>query len=187
MPDPSPSFIPHAPTRFSPRLIAEGGAWLFNLALFAFIASLVAAGGLFVYQRSLASTRADWQAQVAGQEAELRPDLLVQLTDLSNALGVTRELLSRHVYASNALLFVQSVTHPFVYFTALSFSRDARKIELSGSARNYQTVAEQVQFLESHPQVEKVDFGGLSRSERGLVNFRTAITFKPSLLQLRSQ
>ncbi|MDP3727522.1 MAG: hypothetical protein Q8R35_02685 [bacterium] len=177
------SFIPKAPARFSTQVVSVGGAWLFNLALVAFVASLVAAGGLFAYDRSLASTRVDWEEQVQGQEAELRPDLLAQIADLSSAIGVARELIANHVYTSNSLLLLQSVTHPFVSFSSMSFSRDARKIELVGSANSYRSVAEQVGLLETHPQVEKVDFGGLSVGEKGLVNFRLAVIFKPSLLQ----
>src|SRR3989344_1249832 len=98
------SFIPKAPARFSTQVVSVGGAWLFNLALVAFVASLVPAGGLFAYDRSLASTRADWEEQVQGQEAELRPDLLAQIADLSSAIGVSRALIASHVYASNSLL-----------------------------------------------------------------------------------
>lgn len=187
MADPVPSFTLKAESRISPRVIAEGGAWLFNLALVAFVASLVAAGGLFLYQRSLAASRADWEQQVAGQEEDLKPELLAQLSDLSTAIGVTRQLLSSHVYASNILLFIQSVVHPAVSFSSLAFSRDARKIELVGAANSYQAVAEQVEILEANPLVEKVDFGGLARNEKGLVNFRTAIIFKLGLLQVKSQ
>lgn len=177
------SFIPKAQPRFSAQVVSVGGAWLFNLGLVAFIASLVAAGGLFAYGRSLAATRADWEEQVQGQEAELRPDLLAQIADLSSAIGVSRELIAGHVYASNSLLLLQSVTHPFVSFSSMSFSRDAHKIELVGSANSYRSVAEQVGLFETHPQVEKVDFGGLSVSEKGLVNFKLAVIFKSSLLQ----
>lgn len=185
MADPAPSFIPKAPSEFRPRFVAESSAWLFNLALVAFIASAVAAGGLFVYRRSLASAEADWSQQVAGQEAELRPDLLAQLADLSSSLSTARELLGKHAFTANALLFVQAVTHPSVSITSLTFSRDARKIEFVGIAASYQTVAEQIRIAEAHPQVETVDFGGLSRIDRGLVNFRAAIVFRPSLLELR--
>ncbi|MBI4132445.1 MAG: hypothetical protein HY474_02320 [Candidatus Sungbacteria bacterium] len=182
MPEPAASFIPRAEPQFAARAVREGGVWLFNFALAAFAASALAWGGLFLYQRSLASARADWEEQVAAQEAELKPDLLAQIADLTASIGVAREILNNHVYASNVLLLLQSFTHPAVSFSTMSFSRDARKIELTGLAASYRSVAEQVNFFESHPQVEKVDFGGLAVGERGLVNFRLAVIFKPSLL-----
>ncbi len=176
-------FIPKEASALGSHLGVGSGAWLFPLVLVAFIASLVAAGGLFFYQRSLEATHADWQEQVRGQEEDLRPELLAQISDLSSSISVARELLSGHVFASHAFILLQSVTHPFVSFSSMSLSRDAKKIELSGVANSYRSVAEQVGLLETHPQVEKVDFGGLSVGERGLVNFRLAVIFKPSLLQ----
>lgn len=176
-------FIPKEASAFRSHIAGAGGAWLFQLALVAFIAALVAAGGLFFYQRSLEATYADWQEQVRGQEEDLRPELLAEVSDLSSGISVARELLSSHVFASNAFILLQSVTHPFVSFNSMALSRDAKKIELSGVASSYRSVAEQVGFFETHPQVEKVDFGGLSVGERGLVNFRLAVIFKPSLLR----
>lgn len=187
MADPSPAFILKERSALPARIASAGGAWFFSVALLLAAAAAVAAGGLYFYVRALEATRSRWLGEVAAREAELRPELLAELTALSRSFAVARELVANHAYPSNALLFVQSITHPFVSFTNFSFSRDARTIELTGAARSYQTVAEQVSFVESHPQVERVEFGGLSRSERGLVNFKLAIVFKPSLLQLRSQ
>lgn len=187
MPDPAQSFIPQARVALRKNLAVEAGGWLFSLSLVLVVVSVVAAGGVFFYRRSLESTLRAWIEQVSSQEAELRPELLAQVSELSSALAVARELLQNHVFSSNVLVFLQNIAHPTVQFHSLSFSRDARKIEVSGLAASYRSVAEQVSFMESHPQVEKVDFGGLSLGEKGLVNFKLAIIFRPSLIQLRSQ
>lgn len=187
MADPPTSFIPKSQPRLSAAFVAEGGAWLFNIALLLFVASAVGAGGLYLYRRSLASAYADWREQVVAQEAEFRPEFLAQFTDLSSALASARVLLAGHVYASSALLLVESLVHPSVSFNSLSFSRNQQTIELSGAAKSYQAVAEQIRTMEGNPQVESVEFGGLARSERGVVSFRLTVHFKPSLLELRSQ
>lgn len=176
------SFIP-TPRRGS--VAVYSGAWLFNIALAAFLASILASGGLFLYRRSLDASEADWQEQVKTQEAELRPDLLSQISDLTTSIGVARELITGHVYASGVLLLLESATHPFVGFGAMGFSRDSKKIDLTGVANSYRSVSEQINIFESHPQVEKVEFGGLSVGERGLVNFKLAVVFKPGLLAQR--
>jgi hypothetical protein len=180
MAEPAPSFIPKEHSAFRSRAITESGGWLFGVGLILCITVLVIIGGLFFYQRSLQATAAQWNEQVQAQEADLKLELLAQVTDLSRMIGVARELLSGHVFASNALLLTQSTVHSGVSLSALSFSRDSRKIELSGMADSYKSVAEQVNLFESHPQVEKVDFGGLSIGERGLVNFKIAVLFRPS-------
>ncbi len=183
MADPSAIIPREHSAAFRLPAVIIGSGWLFSLGLVAVVAAAVTAGGLFFYRRALLATQANWFEQITAQETELRPELLVQLTELSSALAVSRELVANHPSASNALLLIQSVTHPFVYFTSLTFSRDGRKIELSGAARSYQVVAEQIRSIESHPQVEQVEFGGLSRGERGLVNFKVTAIFKPALLR----
>lgn len=189
-PDPaSPRpLIPKPPRPFlSARFVAAGGSWLLTLGFILAFAALLAAGGLAVYQRSLDAARAEWVEQVELQEQELRPDLLAQLTDLNTGLNTVRELLSNHVAVSNAFVFLQATAHPKVQFNSFSFSRESRKIELAGVAASYHTVAEQIRTLEAHPQVEAVQFGGLSRDERGLVSFKLSISVKPELIAFRGR
>lgn len=188
MADSASSFILKERETFTSRIASSGGAWLFPIALLLFFAALAAAGGLFFYQHALTVSTQQWNDQIAAQEADLRPELLAQLTDLSTSLSVARSLLQSHVFASNALLLLQAVTHPSVRFLTFNFNSDSSKLEVSGEARSFQTVAEEVRLVEAHPQVTRVEFGGLSRSaSAGPVNFRMTIIFKPTLLLLRSQ
>ena len=168
-------------------MVSEGGAWIFTLSLIIFIAVLVLSGGLFFYQRTLETARAGWAEQVKNQENELRPELLGQLIELGTTFSSARELFSSHSFPSNVLTLIQSLTHPAVQYTGFSYSRSVRKIELTGLARSYQTVAQQVRAMEASPQVERVEFGGLSRNERGLVNFKLAVIFKATVLVLQSR
>lgn len=188
MPDsPFPAIIPKERAPALGRVVRAGSTWVFSGALVLFIAALVLAGGLYFYGRALQTTRGRWVEQVKAQEAELRPELLSQLTQLGATFASVRDLLSSHSFPSNVLTLVQSLTHPSVQFTGFSYSRSARKIELAGLARSYQTVAQQVRAMEASPQIERVDFGGLSRNERGLVNFKLAVIFKASVLVITSR
>lgn len=185
MADLTSSFINKDGSSARSRIVFESGAWLLNLGIVVFVLSLILVGGLFFYRRASEENRREWAKQVETDEAELRPDLLKQLTDLSDSLSAAQSLIRNHSFSSNALLLIQSVAHPSVQFSSLSFSRDSKKIDLSGLARSYQIVAEQVSFMEASPQVEKVEFGGLARNEKGLIDFRLAVIFKPTLLQLK--
>ena len=166
------------------KVVSEGGGWLLGLGVVVLLAALVIYVGLWVYQRSLVTVHSEWQEQIRNQESELRSDTLANLINVANSLAVGRELLSNHAWISQAFRFLEAATHAKVQFLKFDFLRDVRKIDLAGLASSYQTVAEQVRILESYPDVEKVAFGGLSRTEKGLVSFKLAITFKPSLLAL---
>lgn len=167
----------------SARIVQQSGALLFNLSLVLFLVALVAFGGLFFYRRALETTRAEWADQVKKREADFNAEGGVgRLLDTANALAVTRELIAKHVFPSNIFKLLEEVTLPRVQFSSFSYARDSRKVDLAGVAASYKTVADEVRILEAHPQIEKVDFGGLFVNDKGLINFRLAVVFKPSLL-----
>ena len=167
-------------------LVTQGTVWLFQAGLILSIASLLAAGGLFLYRRSLSQTLVSWEEQVRAQESELRPELLNQLLQLSATVSSVRELLQNHIYLSNLLRLLEDVTRPDVIFSNLNYSSESRVAELNGSAANYGAVAQQLSLLDGHREVESVSFGGLSLGERGRVNFKIAFIVKASLTKLRS-
>ncbi|MBI2055515.1 MAG: PilN domain-containing protein [Candidatus Sungbacteria bacterium] len=183
MPDPVGSLLSKEHEYRSRQIVRQGSALLFNLSLVLFIVALIAFGGLFFYRRVLETTRADWADQVKKREAEFNAEGGVgRLLDTASALGTARELIAKHVFPSNIFKLLEEVTLPRVQFSSFSYARDSRKIDLAGVAASYKTVADEVRILEAHPQIEKVDFGGLFVNDKNLVNFRLAVVFKPSLL-----
>jgi hypothetical protein len=80
------------------------------------------------------------------------------------------------------LKFLEENTLPNVRFLTFDFKSDTRRLEMSGDAASYATLTEQIILLEKHPQIEKVEFGGLTLGGNNLVNFRITIVFRPPLL-----
>lgn len=164
------------------RIAYRSGAAFLNLSIVALLAALVAAGGLALYGRTLHRSHGQWLAQVRGQEEGLAQGTL-SLIDTSNALNAARELVTDHVFASNTLVLLEQLTLPRVQYRSFSFLRSEQRMELNAVAASYQTVSEQVQTFEAHPQVARVDFGGLAVGNDGLVNFKVTVVVKPSLVQ----
>ena len=168
------------------QAIPQVGAWFFGFGVVACIGALAASGGLLWYRQSLERARAEWHGEVDKQEKALKP--ITDLVDYSNTLLAARELLTGHVFTSNALLLLQEMTHSRVRFVNFALLTEGRTINLAGTAASYQTVAEQISLFESRADaVERVDFGGLSRNDKGLVEFNMLVAFRPSLLELRSR
>ena len=165
----------------------RGMAFTLNIGLILFVLSLAASAGLFGYERWLNASRQGLIQDIQTKEATLKQDSLADLAGIANALRAARSLLAGHMFTSNAFQLLREATHARVYFTNFSFSSGSRKIDLAAIAPSYQAVADQITLLEMRPEVETVDFGGLSRNERGLVSFQLNITFRPSLLQFRNQ
>lgn len=170
-------------TAVQSRLLVEGGQWFFNIGLALFLAVLIFSGGLFAYQYSLGAKQSGLEQRIRDLEADLSEDSLADLVTTSTSLAAARQVLSNHIYPSLALAFLAGHTHPRVYYNAFDFSADGKKISVAGFAQSYRIVAEQISILESARSVERVDFGGLAASERGIVSFRLTIGFRPELLR----
>lgn len=186
MPEVSPDLISSDRARRR-EFVGQGTLFLFRLSLVLFLASLIVWAGFYFYHSSLKKNLASWEEQVKNQEAEFSSELFSQIVALANTMRGAGELLAGHPSNASLLKFMEEVTHPAVYFKTMQFSRESRKLDLDGVAQNFRTVAEQLSFFEGHNQVEDVSFGGLTRNEKGLVNFKMAIVVKPGLLKLRSK
>ncbi|OHA08163.1 MAG: hypothetical protein A3B37_03855 [Candidatus Sungbacteria bacterium RIFCSPLOWO2_01_FULL_59_16] len=180
------TFIPRPSEAASSPMERLSGSWFFALSAAVFIVSAVACGGAFAYRKYLESQRATLTALVKEREQALQSDSLREVIAFSQSLNAAQTLLAEHPFPSNVFRFLQENTHPAVQFKSFSFAGQNRRIDMNAVARSYRAVAEQVSALEGNPDVEQVDFGGLSSSGAGLVNFRVSIILGPSVFQYRS-
>ncbi|MBI2640472.1 MAG: hypothetical protein HYW91_01140 [Candidatus Sungbacteria bacterium] len=163
----------------------RGGSILFYFSLLAFFLASAGYGGLWLLNNAQGKARDELIAQVKTKEEELRPELLNQIFLLDARLKSMRALLSQHSFPSNILNFLETHTHPRVRFLNFNFSGSAGKLDMTGEAASYAVLAEQIALLEGDPNIETVEFGGLSIGAKNLANFKMAIIFKPSILHLR--
>ncbi|MBI2096793.1 MAG: hypothetical protein HYT40_01395 [Candidatus Sungbacteria bacterium] len=152
---------------------------------------VVLSGGVYIYQKILQRNTAALKDEVEKMEQDLRDPQgpsnsnIDQILALDQKLGSLRQLLENHVIGSNVLQLLEGNTLPRVRYTTLSLAAEARKIDLAGEAASYLTLAEQVRVFESLPEVEAVNFSGLSLSDKGILSFKLSIIFKPILLRWR--
>lgn len=147
-----------------------------------FAAVLVGYVVLIFVNRAQASNRENLLRDVRVRQDELRPELVNQIFTLESKLGNIQKLAGGHLFTSNILKFLEENTLPNVRFLTFDFKSDTRRLEMAGDAANYATLTEQIILLERHPQIEKVEFGGLTLGANNLVNFRITIVFRQSLL-----
>lgn len=176
-----------SPSSFTSRLpLGLGGMLsLSAIGIGLFVVVLAATIGIAVLNQSRESQKAQFIAQNKIKEESLRPELLDQIASLEIRLKNARVLLTNHPFASNVLRVLEQDAHPQVRFSNFSFGRDGLKADMSGEAASYRVLARQIGIFEQDPQIQKVDFGGLSTTGEGLVGFKLSLVFRPSLLQLR--
>ncbi|MBI2056080.1 MAG: hypothetical protein HYT37_01765 [Candidatus Sungbacteria bacterium] len=167
--------------------IRQESSLLFFVALLLFLAASSAYGGLFLLTTAQASTRDELTVQIQEKENNLRPELIEQIYALENRLKNIGTLLNRHTFSSNAFRILEAATHPQVRFTNFGFNPESYKVEMSGETISYAVLARQVNILERDPQIERVEFGGLTLTGNNLLGFRVTIIFRSALLQIRPE
>jgi len=165
-----------------------GGILSFSaISIGLFVMVLAATGALVLLNQSRESVKAQFIAQNKIKEESLRPELLDQIISLEQRLKNARALLAGHPFVSNVFRVLEQDTHPQVRFSNFSFAKDGLKADLSGEAASYRVLARQIGIFEQDPQIQKVDFGGLSATSEGLVGFKLTLVFRPSLLEIRPE
>lgn len=164
-------------------MFRRGTGLIFYIGLALFVLSLLSYSVLIFVDRAQAKTKENLLKDVRVRQDELRPELVNQIFTLESKLTSIQTLINKHPFTSNVLKFLEDNTLPNVRFLNFDFKDDTGRLEMSGDAASYATLTEQVILFERNPQVEKVEFGGLTLGAGNLVNFRLTIVFKPVLLR----
>lgn len=154
---------------------------LLYLSIFLFFVALASYSGILLLNRAQERATQTLLVQIQQKEEELRPEIIDQIFLLEARLKNMRTLLENHKFVTRLFTLIQENTLPFVRFSTFSYQSAVNKVDMSGETTGYALLAKQIGILERHPDVERVEFGGLSRNEKFL-NFRIGITFGPQTL-----
>lgn len=169
------------------QINASGSAVIFYTSATIFLITAASYGGLFFFNKNLGVREPILLEEIRAKEVSLREDLKDILL-LETRLKNLKELLVEHPAPSRIIDFLETNTHPQVRFFSFVFSAAEKSISLGAEAASYATVAQQVIILEQNPEVQKIEFGGLSFNEtENKANFRLKIFVNPSLIQFQPE
>lgn len=87
-------------------------------------------------------------------------------------ISMFEEVFKDHRKAQNALLFVEKICHPDVYFSKVSYDLKTGGLSLDGSAADFLTVSQQVIIFKQEKDIVKsVSLENLTPTEDGSINF----------------
>jgi len=164
--------------------IQKGASLSFYGGLLAFCFVLAGYGGLVFTNRSQLQTQDELEIQIRAKESELRPELINQIFILESRLKNMQTVLNGHVFTLNVLKLLELNTLSRVRFTSFNLTVEGRKIEMMGEASSYAVVTDQILLLERDPNIEKVEFGGITLGSNNLVSFQLSIVLRPSVFKL---
>lgn len=128
-----------------------GGNLFMTIAVFLFVASLVAAGGAYIYKQYLVNVANGYKTQLAAQEKKFDIDTIANLKAESTKVVLAKQLLANHISASQIFAIISHLTDESVQFSSMDITAPTAggdvKVDLAGSGLNFSTVAFQSDVL----------------------------------------
>lgn len=153
-------------------------------SLLLFLITGAAYGGLVFVNASQKRAQTDLADQIRLKEEDLRPQVLDQIFAFDKRLTTGGAILNGHALSGNIFPFLENVTHPRVRFRSFRYTTEDKKITLAAETADYGTLAQQISFLQSDPNIDTVEFGGLSNSpDSKNIAFKLIISLVPALFQ----
>ena len=179
------SFIPKK--SFDTGAVPGGSAFglFFLVALLIFIASLVAAGGSFLYTQYLQSSLAAKAQQLQLAENAFDPSAIADLVRLDSRINQAQTLLNKHTAASAVFAFLSQQTLQNVSWNSFTYTLaddGTAAMVLTGTADSFATVALQSDQFGGNKLLKNVVFSAISISNTGGISFTVNANIDPSLI-----
>ena len=185
---PQASFIPKA--AMDSRSGASGAfvSLALLIAIFLFVASCVAAGAAFTYQRFLEGKITEDKTSLETAKTQFDPSTIQELVRTDLRINNAKTLLTNHVAPSALFSFLANNTLSSVQFSNFDYTlseNGAATISLQGQADSFATVALQSDLFGSNKLLKDVAFSGVSVTQTGSVNFSVKATLNPQVINYK--
>lgn len=173
---PRTSFIPKQGVGQSARVsVRRRGGFLGILSILLIMGSLLFSAGIYFYASYTERQLGAAQQELADKRQLFAPGSIEGLRDLDMRIGTVTSLLNNHVSPSLLLDTLERTTQRNIQFTDFIFERRPSGnvgVEMTGIARQFNTVALQAERFAAEPMFMDVVFGELDRTQEGDVTFK---------------
>jgi len=186
------SFIPKRTLDTSPVRRADTVSIFTVLSTLIFFASIITAGGVFLWQKQIQSEITKVENQIQTQKKEFSEDKIKEFTSLSNRINAADSLFVNHIYTSKIFELLQKNTVPTVRFNKFTVDpsqtdKQSLKITLNGQAKDYASIALQSYvFAKSQNIVSSYEFSNLTLDQAGNVLFDLSATIEKRVAAFES-
>lgn len=179
------TFVPRRPTLATPQITASRGPdFVAVAALVLFIASAVAAGGVYAWRWNL-------NRQIEGQAAQLEkardafdPQFVEEASLLNDRIVAANDILDRHLAPTELFEIFEQFTLRSIAFqslTAVHQADNSVSIVATGVGRNFESVVLQSDWFGEGPEgngarLRDVVFSRLGENDRGEATFNFSAT-----------
>ena len=170
------SFIPKQPVTDSSSHKASAASLFFLFAFIVFMATIAAAGAVFIYSNIISNNIKQGQVDLSKNKNAFDGNTIKSLTRLNDRINAVDTLLKKHKSVSSIFQVLENVTLKTVQFNSFGYSASDDKIKLSlaGQAFNYEAVILQTKAFTSDELkgvFRSPIFSGVALDSQGNVSF----------------
>ena len=180
------SFIPKKPITLKER---DGQGEGINIVLFIslvlFFATLIVAGGVYLYGAVLGRQESGLATSIERAKQAVEPELVRNLVRIDSRITSARMILDNHIVISALFQLIEQLTLPSVSFDSFRYvvEPDGKiLIRLDGAAKSYSSVALQSVIFGENTSVENPIFSNLQLNSAGNVTFNFSANINKRLL-----
>ena len=186
------SFIPKKPS-VEPVVTEKFSLGIFGfIGILIFVISSALAVGVYFYDANLSKQLADKQTQLNNAKNTLESPLIGEAKILGRRITDANQILSNHIITTPIFEALQLNTLKSVQFNSFTYATpenpgDPIKVEMSGVARDYTSIALESDQLATNKDIQNPIFSGLALDPvTGNVSFTFNFSVDPELVNFSS-
>ncbi len=187
------SFVPKKTIveRDTKRTGSGFGGILNMLALLIFIASLIGAGGVYLYRGSLHAKIDSYKESLARARAAFEPTLITKLQLLDKRMRASTNILGNHIAVSPIFSLLGEITLPTVRYSDFSYEFNKQNanlvdIKITGQAKGYNYIALQADLFAQNNFIKNPIFSNFTLDQFGNIAFSLTFSVDKSLVVYES-
>lgn len=186
------SFVPKRPVASAlPAQTVRAPGILNLLGFVLLIASLLSAGGVYVFRAKTVRDVAEAKQSLVRAKNAFEPSFIEELKSLDRRIESANLILDKHYVVTPVFRALEEITLPNVRYTNFDYSIDTQektriRVEMLGEAASYEMVTVQADLFDKHPFIVNPIFSDFALSETGKIQFKVQFMVDHSLSAFRA-
>ena len=179
------SFVPKQSVPQNARRFSGSGGVIMVIASIVLGIAVAAALGTFAYEFYLKQTLAERKAELKEAEAKISEDTVEEFVRLRDRFSSAEILINNHVAFSQFFETLEELTLASVRFSSLvAVVEEDRtvKVEMEGTARNFNALAAQSAAFAGEKNIKRAIFSGITLNEAGALEFTLSAELDPRMV-----
>lgn len=114
---------------------------------------------------------------------EGRRDIEKEIALYNRSISNFKEIFNRRKNVVRVFSVVENIAHPYVWFPSFRFTVETGEVFLSGRARDFTALGQQIMILKEVPGLEEASVSGIQPAMEGDIHFSISLKIDTKILE----